>query len=55
VCVFDPDAEWKVDASTIVSQGKNTPFLGYNLLGRVQYTLVGGQIIFDRNPKTTKN
>jgi dihydroorotase len=54
VCIFDPNAEWKVEAASIVSQGKNTPFLGYNLLGRVQYTMVGGQIIFDRSPKNNK-
>jgi dihydroorotase len=38
-----------------VSQGKNTPFLGYNLQGRVQLTLVGGQVIFDRSSKSNKN
>jgi dihydroorotase len=55
ICIFDPNAEWKVEASSIVSQGKNTPFLGYNLQGRVQLTLVGGQVIFDRSPKSNKN
>jgi len=55
ICVFDPNAEWKVEASSIVSQGKNTPFLGYNLQGRVQLTLVGGQVIFDRSSKSNKN
>ncbi len=48
VCVFDPDAEWSVQADSLVSQGKNTPFLGYPLRGRVMQTLVGGNVVFDR-------
>ena len=48
VCVFDPELEWKVDAASLVSQGKNTPFVGYTLQGRVTQTLVGGALVFDR-------
>ena len=28
------------------SQGKNTPFIGQEMIGRVQTTLVGGRIVF---------
>jgi dihydroorotase len=28
------------------SQGKHTPFSGYELPGRVRYTLIGGQVAF---------
>jgi dihydroorotase len=45
VCVFDPDARWLVEPSALKSQGKNTPFLGLELQGRVRHTLVGGQIV----------
>ena len=45
VCVFDPDAAWRVDRATLKSQGKNTPFAGYELTGRVRWTLVGGAIV----------
>jgi len=45
VCVFDPDARWVVEPAALRSQGKNTPFLGVELSGRVRYTLVGGQIV----------
>ncbi len=45
VCVFDPDARWVVAPAALRSQGKNTPFLGFELSGRVRYTLVGGQIV----------
>ncbi|MBC8118958.1 MAG: dihydroorotase, partial [Burkholderiaceae bacterium] len=42
--VFDPLADWVVGVDTLISSGKNTPFAGYELQGRVQYTLVGGEV-----------
>ncbi len=47
VCVFDPDLHWVVAPSSLRSQGKNTPFLGLELSGKVRYTLVGGQIVHE--------
>ena len=44
VCVFDPDARWKVDPRSLKSQGKNTPYIGYEVAGRVTMTLVGGEV-----------
>jgi dihydroorotase len=44
VCVFDAERYWKVEPASLLSQGKNTPFSGYELKGRVTHTLVGGQI-----------
>ncbi|MDB5754404.1 MAG: dihydroorotase, partial [Massilia sp.] len=35
VVLFDPDARWTVDAAALASQGKHTPFLGYELGGQV--------------------
>jgi len=49
VCIFDPDAFWTVDPAALRSQGKNTPFLGLEVPGRVETTLVGGQIVFERS------
>ena len=46
LCVFDPAAHWVVQASALQSQGKHTPFSGYELPGRVRATLVGGQLAF---------
>ena len=46
VCVFDPQASWTVQADTLVSQGKHTPFSGYELPGRVRCTLVGGRVAY---------
>jgi dihydroorotase len=47
ICVFDPDREWTVEARALRSQGKNTPFLGFEVLGRVRWTLVDGQIVHE--------
>jgi len=46
VCVFDPQAAWTVQADALVSQGKHTPFSGYELPGRVRCTLVGGRVAY---------
>lgn len=45
LCIFDPNQYWKVEAAALKSQGKNTPFLGMELQGRVKYTLVDGSIV----------
>jgi dihydroorotase len=46
ICVFDPHAAWVVEPNALRSQGKHTPFSGYELPGRVRCTLVGGQIAY---------
>jgi dihydroorotase len=47
VCIFDPEAWWTVERASLKSQGKNTPFLGLELAGKVKYTLVGGQVVYE--------
>jgi dihydroorotase len=46
VCIFDAQAAWKVEPSALRSQGKNTPFNGYTVQGRVRHTIVEGHIAF---------
>ena len=46
LCLLDPAQEWKVEANALQSQGKNTPFLGLHLRGKVRYTLVNGQLVY---------
>jgi len=46
LCIFAPAAAWTVQADTLRSQGKHTPFAGYELPGRVRYTLVGGRVTY---------
>jgi dihydroorotase len=48
ICVFDATAHWVVEPAALRSQGKHTPFGGYELPGRVRATLVGGQLAFSR-------
>jgi dihydroorotase len=48
ICIFNPDTMWTVQASALLSQGKHTPFLGYELQGQVHTTLVAGRIVFQR-------
>ncbi|HUI99672.1 MAG TPA: dihydroorotase [Usitatibacter sp.] len=45
VCLFDPEREWIVKPEALASQGKNTPYLGRALAGRVVRTLVGGRTV----------
>ena len=47
VCIFDAEHYGKVSATALKSQGKNTPFLGIELPGKVRYTLVQGQIVYN--------
>lgn len=48
ICIFDPAARTLISRETLKSQGKNTPFLGQELPGQVRYTLVEGQLMFER-------
>jgi dihydroorotase len=47
LCIFDPGAWWKVERPALRSQGKNTPFLGLEVPGRVRCTIVAGQVVHD--------
>lgn len=47
VCVFDPEARWVVGDDTLVSRGRNTPLRGAEVTGRVRFTLLAGQVVFD--------
>lgn len=48
ICIFDPAASWRVAPAALRSQGKNTPFNGYEMQGRVRYTLLDGQLVFQQ-------
>jgi len=48
VVLFDPALRWTVAPSALASQGKHTPFLGYELAGQVKATIVGGKVAFQR-------
>ena len=45
--IFDPDEQWVVDPSKFASKGRNTPFAGCKVRGKVKYTIVKGEVIFE--------
>ena len=45
VSVFDPEATWTVDPKLFRSKGRNSPYAGRELTGRVHATIVGGRVI----------
>lgn len=47
ICVFDAEEYWKIEPAALKSQGKNSPFLGLELKGKVRYTLVEGQVVYE--------
>ena len=47
VCIFDPERYWKIERAALKSQGKNTPYIGYELQGRVCCTLIDGQVVYE--------
>ena len=44
--IFDPDEEWTVDPEQFASKGRNTPFAGRTVKGKVKYTIVKGRVIY---------
>jgi len=47
VCIFDPAAEWQVSPEALKSRGKNSPWLGYVMSGKVRQTLCSGRVAYD--------
>ena len=45
--IFDPNETWTVDPEQFASKGRNTPFAGRVLTGKVKYTIVGGKIVYE--------
>ena len=47
--LFDPDEEWTVDPEQFASKARNTPFAGWKVKGKVKYTIVKGQVIYQEH------
>jgi len=45
VCIFDPDLVWQLNTDTMRSNGHNTPFMGWEMKGRVIHTLLAGNLV----------
>ena len=46
VAIFDPIHDWMLTADAMLSHGKNSPFLGWSLQGRISHTLMGGKLVY---------
>ena len=46
ICIFDPEATWQLTPEALKSRGKNSPWTGYMMTGKVMTTLVGGRVVF---------
>ena len=51
LCVFAPDAMWKVETAALASRSRHTPFAGYEMPGRVLCTIVAGRVAFDASSR----
>jgi dihydroorotase len=49
ICIFDPSVSWQIDSTTIQSNGLNTPFMGWEMRGRVTHTLLAGKLVYSLN------
>lgn len=46
ITVADFDEEYVIDKNEFVSKGKNTPFHGRRVFGKVRYTIVDGEVVY---------
>ncbi len=47
--LFDPDEEWVINKNRFASKGRNTPFHGRAVRGKVKYTISRGKIIYQED------
>jgi len=45
ICIYDPEQDWQLEPSAMLSRGRNTPFTGWNFQGKVRYTILGGNLV----------
>jgi dihydroorotase len=46
VVIFDPSHVWKVEPERLRSKGKNTPFEGWQMTGKIVLTMVDGRVVY---------
>jgi dihydroorotase len=46
VTIFDPKKRWTFEAAQSRSKSRNTPFDGWQLMGKVVATIVGGRVVY---------
>jgi len=48
LCIVDPSQQWAVSEDSLLSSGKNTPYLGHQMKGKVTHTVVNGHLVFGK-------
>ncbi|MCW8888311.1 MAG: dihydroorotase [Gammaproteobacteria bacterium] len=46
ITIFDPNRDWVVSEKSLISRGKNSPFIGWEMQGAVTTTLLDGEIVY---------
>ena len=46
VCIFDPERHWTLAVARMSSEGRNTPFDGWDFSGRITHTLFNGRVVY---------
>ncbi|MEJ2609086.1 MAG: dihydroorotase [Candidatus Thiodiazotropha sp.] len=46
ITIFDPQQYWRVKGDRLLSAGKNTPFTGWEMPGKVTHTLLKGRLVY---------
>lgn len=49
IVIFNPEAEYEIHAEDFASMGKNTPFEGRKVKGRVEYTIRDGKVVYSNH------
>jgi dihydroorotase len=44
ICIYDPNHDWQLEKTAMLSRGRNTPFEGWSFEGKVRYTIIGGDL-----------
>lgn len=47
IVITDPKEEYVIDVNEFASKGKNTPFDGRKVTGRVKYTILSGEVVYE--------
>ena len=49
ITIFDPGCVWTLGSDDLVSKSKNSPFLNWELKGRVSKTIVRGKMVYEQS------